>query len=135
MSWYSLYEIATGRLHSHSSSAADPVPDGMAQAEDAERKDQGGFTWSQTNKQWEKDAPQATKVSSREFIGRFTVDEAVSIKLAAEAGVPAAKQAAFAFEFARDRGFVELTPKTAGMLDGLVLAGLLTEKRKGEILS
>lgn len=134
MSWYTLYDNVTGERLGHSELPLEDIPAGKTQIKTEGRKDQGGFEWNEETRQWDVTSPASSVIRASNFIAKFTVVEVMAIKAAARGGDAAALAAVDAFEYARDRGFVELTPTTAGLVDSLVTAGYLTQARKTEIL-
>lgn len=78
--WNALYETATGRLLSIGSVVADPLPEGTAVVEYAERPDQTTQVWDEATHDFVQRASVPPSLTRIDFIRRFTVAERESLK-------------------------------------------------------
>lgn len=137
MSWYTLYDDATGERLGHSSLPLDPVPAGKSQLETADRKDQGGFVWNETTKQWDV-APPSREIPIPEILQRLTLDERMVYyaKLGAmEANCRTVKEAMTVAHLHLNQKADLDDPATAQIVGLLALGGVITADRIPEILA
>jgi hypothetical protein len=137
MSWYTLYNTATGKREGHSELKADPVPDGMTQIETADRKDQGGFVWSTANKQWEV-APPVREIPIPEILQRLTLEERMAyyVKLGAlEPNCRTVKEAMTVAHLHLNHKADLDDPATAQIVGLLAKGGVIAQERISEILA
>lgn len=136
MKWFTLFDSATGKRLNHTSVPPASTPAGVSQIEHTERKDQGGFVWNPKTQQWDSAPAAAVMIPTAEFISRFTVAEFLGVRAAARAGNARAVMVMDAFDYAKDRGTVEIdSATTAQMMGILVQESLLTAERSTEILA
>ena len=81
--WYAVYETVTGRLRSIGTVVADPLPEGLASKEYAERPE--GFDWNTETLDFDIPRPvPPTTLTPAEFMNLFTLEEDVAIETAAQ---------------------------------------------------
>lgn len=137
MSWYTLYDTATGELKGHASIALDPVPEGLTQIETADRKDQGGFVWNEATRQWET-APPIRQIPIPEILQRLTLEERMVYyaKLGVqEPNCRTVKEAMTVAHLHLNHKADLDDPATAQIVGLLAQGGVITQERISEILA
>lgn len=134
MTWYTLYHDGTGALLGHGTSCREPDP-GETRIEHQARQDQGA-TWNPETKAWEAVAT-SRKSTIDDLWSRLTEAEQIAYYSLPPSNSSAAQiDAAIVRNRSLASGRIDLdSPVISGMLDLLILEGIITADRKNEILA
>lgn len=127
MTWFAVYETGTGRLRSTGTVVADPLPDGLAVKEFAERIE--GMGWNPETLEFDIPIPAPVRtVTAVEFMQLFTVQERIAIR---RSGDPVLEDF---LDMVRVAGTIRMDhPMVIQGLGYLTQQGILTPERAAEI--
>lgn len=141
MTWYAVYETATGRLLSTGTviakTYAELTVEGKAKKEFAFYVQAGTKQWNETTLDFDDIIPPKPKITTKEFWRRFTPSEREDLHEATRVGSPAVKKALHAFiEYIRVDNSVDLEDSyTVDRVSLMETAGLIGAGRAAEILA
>ena len=132
MLWYSVYETVGGILLSHGSIDPGVLQPGRSSRSDEGRQDQVNV-WNPATTEWEA-RPEKRTMQPSEFIGRFNNGELMDIGGSVLDEAQSFRDTMLLFTLEPTEINLDGS-KTNSMMQGLVIAGLLTAPRKNAILA
>jgi len=126
MTWHAVYREADGGLVSIGTRVADPLPDGLATVEYAERPN---GRWDAKALDFVVHEPEVA-LSRLDFLRLFTRDERIAIRTSGDPVIEDLREMLLTAEVIR-----LAHPDTVGAVDYMVAQGMLTRTRGDQILA